>query len=82
MKIRNGNKKIESKLGENKIMVTGKGTNHSIQSGRWPCGCCGSGSKFNFLDRVQQMVSPKMFRTNKCKWGTGFSVSSLQKGRI
>ena len=36
-------------LDKTKVMVTGKGTNHIIQSGRWPCGCCGRGVGVNSI---------------------------------
>lgn len=34
---------LEVNLEKTKVMVTGEGTNHIMQSGRWPSGCCGSG---------------------------------------
>jgi len=32
-----------------KLMVTGNESRHRVQSGRWPCGCCGKGVGVNSI---------------------------------
>ena len=34
---------LKVNMEKTKTMVTGKGTNERVQSGRWPCACCGRG---------------------------------------
>ena len=34
-------------MDKTKVMVTGKKAKEKIQSGRWPCGCCGRGVGVN-----------------------------------
>ena len=40
---RDGAEGTENKYGKNKINVSGNKARERIQSGRWPCGCCGRG---------------------------------------
>jgi len=45
-------KGLKVNMEKTKLMVAGKESRHGVQSGRWPCGCCGKESKFNTVYRM------------------------------
>ena len=40
---------LKINLGKTKFMKTGKEAKEKVQSGRWPCGCCGRGVGVNSI---------------------------------
>jgi len=67
---------LKVNMEKTKLLVTGKDSIYKVQSGRWPCGCCGKQVGVNSILCIQ--CNLRCSGLKRVSWGTRFSVPILQ----